>query len=400
MKTFAELEKAIADLPEADFRVVIDPSNARSVDAVPPELAKLYAKWGSLAIEVNESVWPRPKEFEVLPAWRSAFAFRVFPPEKAHRVFLRRVGAPWSFVLTDTGVATWQEGQDLEPEPVDAIACIGREIDALKQGLDLLRQESMTAELLVDAGRKAQWTGPSIGPLLENLKQRPANELAPHLPELVDALLAGDQFSMGVLDIVAAAGPEAFRTVAESVYAYEGARPYVIELLGKLADASAPAIAIYRSAFEGDDDDEIDHALTAVTAIAATPAAKALLPVLREKVATWEPDPMGIGIALLGHLGEPLAPLVEPVLAGFSGSELGGLLRAMKGLSVADLAPALLAKFQTLDPKDRGTIEAIEGLVGVGIEDRARMESILRDHFIPRGGRWQARSEAVLARWK
>lgn len=400
MKTFAELQKAIADLPDADFRVFIDKTKARSVDGVPPELAKLYATWGMLAVEVNEAIWARPKEFEVHPAWRFQFGFHVFQPEGTQRAFLRRTGTKFLFVLTDTGVATWQEGTDLEDEPHDPIACVLREIDMLKNGLDRIRQDSMNAATLVDAGQKAGWTGPSIGPLLDSLKKQPAAELAPHVRTLVDALLAGGRFSMGVLDILATAGPEAFRTVADSVYAYDGVRPYVIELLGKVSDSSPQAIAIYRKAFEGDDDDEIDQAFTAVKAIAKSPTVRELVPLLHSKLGEWESDRKGSAIALLSHLGEPVIPLVATMIDGSSGSELGGLLRELEGTDVSSLAPALLAKLRSFDPKDRGTIEAVEGLVAVGIEDRATMEPILRDHFVPRGGRWKTRSEAILARWK
>lgn len=399
MKQFSDLELAIAALPDEDFLVLVDSTKRRRIEDVPAELGKLYETWGILSVEVKESSWPRPKELEVAPAWRFQFGFSVFPPEGPQRSFARRAGVRWSFVLTSSGVGTHEDGGAVEEESVDAVECILREIENLRRGVERIRQESRSAERLVAAGRAASWTGPSIGHLVDSLTQRPAEELAPHVREIVDALLAGGQFSMGVLDILAAAGPEAFRTVAESVYAHEEDRPYVVQLLGKVGDVSPEAIQRYRAAFESEEDDEISEAFEAVKAVASQPAARALVPVLRERLPEWETGQQADAIALLGQLGEPLLPLVEAALEHFDGSDLRALCDGISGLDTSAITPALLTKLRALDPANRGTLEAIEGLVGLGIEDRPWMEAALREHFVPRGGRWQSRAEAVLQRW-
>ncbi|MBS2018953.1 MAG: hypothetical protein JST00_39165 [Deltaproteobacteria bacterium] len=401
MKTFADLRQAIAALPDSDFAVFVDTSNARPVEGVPPELAKLYATWGMLAIEVKESIWPRPKELEVAPAWRFAFGFKVFPPEGPQRAFLKRASARFFFVLTEAGVGTWQEGEAVEDEPFDAIDCILRQIDDLQRGIERIRLESMSAERLVEAGRAVSWSGPTISAIVSGLEKRPPEELAPHVRELVDALLPGDRFSMAALNMVAAAGPAAYRGVAETILAFEKSRPWVIQLLGKMKDASAPAVARYRAALDGtsDDDDELEQAFIAVKEVATEPAARALVPLIRARLDAWEPEHRASAIALLGHLGEPIVPLVSAALGEIDDDDLGALLCALEGLPVAELAPSLLARLRALDPKSRNALAWIEALVDLAIEDRALMEPILRDHFVSRGGRWQTRAEAILARW-
>lgn len=399
MKTFSDLERAIDALPSSDFSVSIDTSERRAIDDVPAELAKLYAKWGTLTIEVKESIWARPKELDVVPAWRFGFGFEVFPPGGPQRAFLRRAGARSVFVLTAGGVGTWREGEGVEEESFDAIECILRQIDDLNDCVGRIRLESMNADQLVEAGRRLAWRGPGVGPIVDALKGRPGAELEPHVREIVDALVPGEQFTMGALDIVAAAGREAFRAVADTILAHEGSRPWVVELLGKVADTSPAAIARYRDALSSDDDDEVDQGFVAVTRVAHEPASRALVPLLREKLPEWEPRRRASAFALLAQLGEPLSPLVSDALDDFDDDDLGALLRAMNGHAVGELAPRFLARLRAIDPKSRAAMETIEALVALGVEERPYMESVLREHFVTRGGRWQSRAEAILVRW-
>lgn len=43
----------------------------------PPEYREFLARYGALYLDVNESVWPRPEEFELRPLWQMCFGFWV-----------------------------------------------------------------------------------------------------------------------------------------------------------------------------------------------------------------------------------------------------------------------------------------------------------------------------------
>ena len=52
-------------------------AEARAGFPFPPEYRELLARVGALYLDVNESVWPRPAEFEVRPLWQMCFGFWV-----------------------------------------------------------------------------------------------------------------------------------------------------------------------------------------------------------------------------------------------------------------------------------------------------------------------------------
>lgn len=398
MGTFSELERAIATLPADEYLVVTDPPSRAEVADVPPELAKLYATFGSLLIEVRPELWPRPKALDVLPSWRFELGFRVFPPQGEERAFLRRTGARWSGVLTPEGVGTWEPDGDLEEEAGDPIDLILREIAALRHGVDRIRKEAMSAAELMAEGRAAKWGEPLVFDILDYLARRPGAELAPHVEELCRELLPRNRHTLALLDLIARAGPETFRRVASQVYAIDDARGYVIELLGKVGDTSPEAIGIYREAFESGDD--LDRAFDAVQQVVRSPDAKPLAKILKKRVDEWEGARQARAIALLAQLGEPFVKRAEAVLGDYDADALAALVSGLVGLPLQKIAPRLLERYRSFDPKDGDTLTAIEALVEAGIEDRATMEPVVRGEFLPRGAYWAERAEALLARWK
>jgi hypothetical protein len=261
-------------------------------------------------------------------------------------------------------------------------------------------------------GREARWEGPEASDVIDALKEREPAELAPHLPELADALLPPGTLSMGCLDIIAATGKPAFGTVAQRVYDHFGKDddPFVIELLGKVHDTSPKALAIYRAGLGGDGD-LLEYALAAIQAIADHPAARELVPVMESLFGERgegdddedddRADRLAKIVPVLGHLQAPsfpsrLAAVVETVGDGAFALLCGELIGLP--MSTPSLASQMLARFRRLPPGKPAIFNACVALVELGIEDREHMEPVVRS-FASRGGAWEERAKPLLARW-
>lgn len=438
--TFADVEAAIAALPEDVFRVgrsAAQPATEAEVAAIErqlgapvvPELRELMLRWGALAVEVNEQVWPRVEAMEVVPSWRHWHGFRVLgagaglPAElaiagaqtrelHAHAALpvIRRTGASWLTVMKGGALATWAPGGGLTPLAGTLFDAILAELHALETGVQTLRTTAAAdaapvAELVarMDA---AGWEGAEVGAALDRLKTRTADELLPHVEPLVDGLLGGP-LTMGLLDVLAAAGHAAFLPVADRVYDHfaEDDAESVIELLGALHDVSPRALALYREGLEHDDEDVQTRTVDVLRALAALPAVWSLLPAVEARLdgAFDDADHRHGTLALAGILGiKDFAVRVEAALAEVESDEdFASLVTALHGLAptVASLAPRLLARFREMDPTEWPTLAAIEGLVELGIEDRDAMSAVVREHFLGRGAQWTPRAQALLARW-
>src|SRR5687767_8678619 len=88
MATLAALEKKLAALPDDVFEVFTaskTPPSEAEVDAieaktgipVPKALRGFLLRYGALVVEVKPNVWPRPKAFDIGPAWRFGYGVRV-----------------------------------------------------------------------------------------------------------------------------------------------------------------------------------------------------------------------------------------------------------------------------------------------------------------------------------
>src|SRR5438034_1313246 len=84
-----------------------------------------------------------------------------------------------------------------------------------REGVAKLRAASADIDALMETGRKAKWAGPSGSDVVDAVKKQPKEALARHLPELAKTLLPPGTLSMGCLDIIEAAGAEAFPSVAK-----------------------------------------------------------------------------------------------------------------------------------------------------------------------------------------
>lgn len=176
MATFQDLKDRIEALSDDDFEVGIaeksPPSEAQLRELeerigrpFEPELRAFFLGWGLLIVEAKESVWPRPKAFEMLQPWRSNYGFTVLgvggdlPPELElaaaltpalleRRVvpLIRRFGAKFQTVISDAGMAkSTPDGGDLDPLELDALGCILDEIAALEDGLWKMRAAQASA---------------------------------------------------------------------------------------------------------------------------------------------------------------------------------------------------------------------------------------------------------------
>src|SRR3954469_25998793 len=88
MATLAALEKKLAALPDVTFRVFTSskkPAIEKELAAIdkmtgialPKALRALLLRYGAIVVEVKEDVWPRPKEFDVGPAWQFQYGVMV-----------------------------------------------------------------------------------------------------------------------------------------------------------------------------------------------------------------------------------------------------------------------------------------------------------------------------------
>jgi hypothetical protein len=138
MATLEDLERKLASLDDGVFRVfsssAAPPTDAELAKAeatagIPlhPDHRSLLGRFGTLVLEVVESVWPRPKLYDVLPAWQFWFGFHVpgvggqVPPELSLSAMLspelkalgvlpvvKRKGARFVGVVLGAGrVGTW-----------------------------------------------------------------------------------------------------------------------------------------------------------------------------------------------------------------------------------------------------------------------------------------------------
>lgn len=438
MGTFQDLQAKIKALPDASFRVVhsakkppteaeLAALEARLGRPLAPAYRELLAAWGVLIVEVPEQVWPRPVEYEVLPAWRFQYGFQLLgvgaavPPalsiEGARTPeldalgampFLRRQGAPGLVVSTAKGLASWRPGDpELEPLEQDEIDWILLEIADLEDGVSKLESASADAATLVAAARDAGFEGPRASDAIDALKERPSAELAPFLVELARGFLIEDASqAMGCLDVIAAAGPEAFPAVAELVYEHYGRSddPYVLELLGKVRDVSPRALELYAEGLRSDDDDTREYAIGAVLEVSRLEAARALLSTVDELLDDGElEDEMATQmIALGGALGSPrfLERASQLVDDASDDADFATALRAFadSGADLSSLRGALLARFAEMSPTKRDALEVVEALTKLGMVDQAAMRPVV-DHFLGRGGKWAKRAEELLASW-
>jgi hypothetical protein len=436
MGTFHDLVAKIAALPDASFRVFHSgkrpPSEAElaSLEArigrpLAPAYRELLATWGVLFVEVPEEVWPRPVEHEVIPAWRLRYGFKLLgigeslPPalsiEGARTPeldalgalpFLRREGFPGLVVSTPNGLASWRPGHaELEPLERDEIDWILLEIADLEDGVSKLRSAESDAASLVEAARAAGFEGPGASDALEALEKRPSAELAPHVVELARGFLVEDASqAMGCLDVLAAAGRDAFPAVAEYVYDHYGRSddPYVLELLGRMCDASPRAIELYAEGLRSDDDDTRSYAVKAVHAVAELPLVRTLLGTVDELLDGGEVagEAKLELVTLAGALGSPR--FFERASAALSGAasdaDFAMALRVLSksGPELSSLETALLTRFAAMAPSERYALEAVEALAALGMVDLATMQPVVAN-FRARGGNWAKRADNLAA---
>jgi len=429
MATLAELERALTDLPDDSYRVGMSrqrPATEAEVAALeatlgwplPPDLRALYRAWGALIVEAKEEVWPRPRELDVLPAWRFDPGLVVLGPGAnlppaltiaaarsaemtAHGElpWLRRTGG-LTIVLTATGSAVIERDGTREPWTAAPIAIILDELQRLAEGVATLRLPlRSTAELVAD-GAAASWTGPTATRVLDALPQRPAAELVALAPALIPAL-TGATHVMGALDVIAAAGPAGLAAVADVIYGLGAGRHrgYVLELLGKVGAAEPRALAAYRAGLADDDDEVVEHALDAIAAIAAHPEATALIDAVAA-VATshGEVERRHQALGVLGHLGDPALPgLVTAALDDLTDDELADLLGELADVpaAIAPVLPALVARARTATADGWAGLAIVEALLRLGARDASWMAPLARQ-YQARGAGWATRAQAVL----
>lgn len=431
MATLAALEKKIEDLPDDAFQVFtasktpptedeVDAIEAKTGIAVPKALRAFLLRYGVLVVEVKPEVWPRPKEFDVLPAWQFEYGVRVLgagknvPEElrieaavtdatkKAAVVpYFQRIGAKWLGVFGEKVVGTWA-ADGFEADEGDVIDAMLREIAALENGVARLRAGSADIEALMEIGRNAKWQGPKASDVVDALKKQPKEALAPRLPELAKTLLPAGTFSMGCLDIIQAAGAEAFPSVAEMVYAHDGDAPYVLALLEALKISDEKAIALYRTGLESNDDDTVEAAIAAIGALGPKLGVP-LLGAVEARVDTLEDDSARSKlIGLLGQLGSrQFAPLVLEAVEKLDDGGFTALLRAIRGAPKSELEKlraSLEARFAKIAPTDRQALEGVEALTAMGFGDPKTMRPIA-ETFEKKGGRWADRAKKLFAAW-
>jgi hypothetical protein len=178
----------------------------------------------------------RPEEFDVLPAWRFWFGFRVFgvgddlpEPLRVEAALsddvsgtrglpvLARTGARFLAMITDEGLGWWTQSDDsFELVAGNTIDLILEEIQLLEKGVTRLSLRSAAVPALLDHAREVGWASPAADPVLEALKTKSSDELAPHVVAIVDAWLGLPTHSMPCLDLVAKSGAAGFATVAGS----------------------------------------------------------------------------------------------------------------------------------------------------------------------------------------
>jgi hypothetical protein len=432
MGTLASLEEKLAALPDDTFRVFTaskEPTTETELAALdvetgiplPRALHALLLRYGALAIEVKEEVWPRPKEFHVGPAWQFQYGVRVFGAGKglpqelritssitaetkqaAVVPYFKRIGAPWLGVFTKKVVGTWAHDA-FEADNGDAIDAILREIDALEDGVAKLRAEKADIETLMRTGRSLKWQAPKAGDVVDALKKQPPAALAPHLPELAKALLPPGTLSMGCLDVIEAAGAEAFPAVAKQVYAHwgKGDDPYILALLGKLKIIDTKALATYEKGLKNDGDDTVEGALTAIGGLEPK-VGTTFIALLEAQVKRLEGDNLCQALGLLGQLGsQKFEALVLSAMKEMDDDDFASLVLAFEKVpkgSVAKLRAALTARFAAMDPAGPMTLGAIEGLTEAGLGDAKTMRPIIETYFLNRGPMWAERSRKVLGR--
>lgn len=431
MSTFKKLEAKLKEIPDSDFAVGLARKSAATREQladlekkvgvkVPKELAALLSTWGALRVDAKTEVWPRVKELEVAPAWRFWHGFTVLgvgeglPPAftvasalskgmlKAKLLpFVVRQGAKWVGVVGSQGVGTClPDGTEFEPFKGDAIDFILAEVASLEELIDKQRTKSTGTDELMEQGRKAKWKGPKASDVVDALKERPTEELAPHLEELCKALLPPGQLSMGCLDVIAAAGAKGFERVAKLVYAHFERKdaPYVLELLGKVGDVSPRALELYVEGLESDDDDTRSYAVKAIAQVKAT----ALLPKIEKRYGGDfdDADARFEVLGLLGALGSKrFAQFVSESLQHVEDDDgFTSLVGALEGQKVASpIAKALLTRAKEIEAGTPNQFNAVESLLNAGVKDRAFMEPIAVA-FEARKGLWAPRAKALLER--
>src|SRR4051794_10411934 len=130
MTTLDALARKLKALPDEVFQVFTSsksPATEKELAALekktrlpfPKPLRELLLRYGVLVIEVKPEVWPRPKEFDVGPAWQFQYGVQVLGVGKAvppalsieHALsdglkkdsavpFFKRIGAPWLGAFT------------------------------------------------------------------------------------------------------------------------------------------------------------------------------------------------------------------------------------------------------------------------------------------------------------
>jgi hypothetical protein len=434
MATLADLERTIQALPDDAFRVFTSsknpPTETELADLeqklgkkLPNGLREVLLRYGVLVVEVIDEVWPRMKEFDVGPAWRFQYAVRVLgagpavpPPLRLEDAmtkaladadavpYFQRVGARWVGAFTSEAVGTFAEDEGFEEANGDAVDLVLREIAALEEGVARLRVSTASIEELMKTGRDAKWEGPKASDVVDALKKQNAAAIAPHLKELCDVLLPPGHLSMGCLDIVEAAGAEAFPSVAEQIYAHmgEGDDPYVIALLAHLKISAPRAMTILRDALASDDEDTVEAALDALGAVDRSAATEAI-PAIEARIDTFEGDALAAAIGLLGKLGaKRFEALASNAIDEADDDTFTSLLRALEGVDLAKstLTAKITARYATLAPDERATLEAIEAFVDLGLDDPKTMRPIVEKHWKTRGGLWEKRADALIERWK
>lgn len=433
MATFAALEQAIASLPDGVFRVSHSakrpPTEAELSQLegalgrpLQPGHRELLARWGVLIVEVSPEVWPRPKAFEVLPAWRFQYGVQVLgvgaalPPELTIESarsaaldalgavpFMRRTGVPWLTVSTAQGIGTWQVGDvAIESATGDELDRILFELRQLQDGVSELKAQAAGAETLMEQLRAAGWKGPHVGTALEALVKQPPAELRPHLRELAAALLVEDASNaMGCLDVIAVAGRDAFPAVADAVYAHFGRSddPYVLELLGQVGDVSPRALELYGEGLGSDDDDVLEKAIEAIAAVSSEAVARQLLPAIEARLDGADGDSRFALIALLPRFESPRFTVEVTATLGATDDDFASLLGALAGQAeaVRPLGASLLERYRRMNVNEIAAFNAMTELLSLGLEDRSVMEPVAKA-FHARGGKWAGRADTVLQR--
>lgn len=439
MATFQYLARKLDELPDV-FALVSNHNNppsdeqiavfeARTGRPFDPEHKKLLQSWGAFTLQVKEEVWPRPKEFDVLPVWRFWFGIEVLglgelPPvlsmesalaenhdlPSGARPFLRRIGAGFLAIETATEVGRWtpQDG-DLELFEGGVIDLILEEIAVLEEFVDRLREEQASVDELLELGAASGFRGPDSYRLVKAIEAKAADELAAQLARIVEATMPDNTIT--TLSIIQKAGPDAYPGVADRVHAvFEGGdefdRQYAIACMGAMKDTSERAIACYTLALSDDNETLFSYALDAISEVREHPEVRNLAGIVAEAFDSRDFDDEEVRSKALGSLGRLGRDITEPlagmIAAATDDEAFSVLVSYLTGVSLAPTShDALLNRYHALaeDCESWVRLEVVEALVQHGIEERETMAEFLRSELA--GSEHGAeRARAILDRWE